>query len=137
MKIKSIITIFAIIFIYSQSHAGAVITRFNAETGVDKVELKWYVSAESDVKGYKLYRSFDNINYTEVKFIEVDAAQSFEKTYKFIDDTVFKSNGRSYYYKLDIITTTDQAIPYDNILTVSPQISSTRHTWGSIKAMFR
>ncbi len=121
----------------SLAYGGAVITDFRAETALNRVELKWVVSYESNVKGYELLRSRDGSNYDKVAFVAATPEQTGEKTYSHVDDKVFKSSGNTYYYKLRIVENDNSKIEYDQVCTVSPQISATRHTWGSIKAMFR
>jgi hypothetical protein len=127
-----------IILAFSLAYGGAVITDFRAETALNRVELKWVVSYESNVKGYELLRSRDGSHYDEqVAFVDATPEQAGEKTYSYVDDKVFKSSGNTYYYKLRIVENDNSKIEYDQVCTVSPQISATRHTWGSIKAMFR
>ena len=117
--------------------AGALISEFRAEPGFNQVELKWIVTVETDVKGYRVMRSHDRVSFEEIAFVDAKGAHHGERTYTYIDDKVFKPSGNTYYYKLVILQTDEQAIEYDKVCSVSPQISSARHTWGSIKAMFR
>ncbi|MBN1542675.1 hypothetical protein JW992_11065 [candidate division KSB1 bacterium] len=104
---------------------------------MNRVELKWVVTHESQIKGYRIYRSLDTSTFTLLDFVPCRDAESGEKTYTFVDETVFKPNGNTYRYKLAVIDTGEDELFYDRIVTVNPQISSARHTWGSIKAMFR
>jgi hypothetical protein len=118
--------------------AGAVISVFTGEPGYNQVKLKWIVTAESNVKGYQILRSFDNLSYENIAFVQASASGAGEKTYSYIDKTVFKPNGRVCYYKLGIVDSgTESVTRHEKTVVVSPQISAARHTWGSIKAMFR
>ncbi|HOX87206.1 MAG TPA: hypothetical protein PKW76_13405 [bacterium] len=117
--------------------AGAIISEFRAEPGTNRVELKWIVAHESMTRGYRIYRGMDGASFDALDFIPCKEGANGEKTYTYIDETVFKSSGNIFYYKLAVVNSDDAELFYDRILTVAPQISSARHTWGSIKAMFR
>jgi hypothetical protein len=129
---------FMSLFVCSLVFGGAVVKDFQGEAGMNQVKLKWVVSAESDLKGYKILRSYDGTTFQEIALIEPKSESTIEKSYIYIDRTVFKSNGHTWYYKLQIVNMTDgSATDYDQVVIVSPQVSSARQTWGSIKAMFR
>ena len=117
--------------------SGAVVNDFRAETGLNQVEIKWTVTAESNLKGYRVLRSTDDVDYRKITFVEAKGVQGGERTYKYIDRSVFKSSDRVYYYKIQFINLDETATDYSQTVKVSPQISSSRRTWGSIKAMFR
>ena len=104
---------------------------------MNRVELKWVVTAESSLQGYRVLRSLDGASYKEIGFVNAEGVRGSEKSYKYIDNSVFKPSGRTFYYKIQFVNTNGSTDNYEKIVTVSPQISSTRHTWGSIKAMFR
>lgn len=117
--------------------AGAVISDFRAEAGLNRVELKWIVTAESNLRGYQLLRSMDGANFEALAFVPVKLEQSGEKTYTYIDKSVFKGAGHSFYYKLQLVNSDGSTTDFERVVSSTPQISATRHTWGSIKAMFR
>jgi hypothetical protein len=118
--------------------AGAVVKDFHGEAGFNLVTLKWIVTAEIDLKGYQILRSFDGTSFSDIAFIKSKSEEGGEKSYTYIDRSVFKTEGRTCYYKLRMVNLSDETTTdYEQVVTVSPQISATRHTWGSIKAMFR
>ena len=130
--------IFAVILFYSSIMlAGAVISEFRGESGMNQVELKWVVTAEQNLKGYDILRSMDGSTYHKIAFVAAEGVSGNEKTYKYIDKSVFKLSDRTYYYKIQFVNGDGSINNYDKIITVSPQISSARQTWGSLKAMFR
>ncbi len=59
------------------------------------------------------------------------------KEYSYEDKSIFKSENRTFYYRIVVIDPQKKVITSSEIKQVSPQISGIRHTWGSIKAMFR
>ncbi len=134
---RSTLILFTLITCTSLVFAGAVIESFHANTSLNKVELKWTVKAEDNVDNYTILRSLDQVKYKELKEIKAKWNDKKEHTYTWIDDKVFKSQGNTFYYKIKIINNDGSTVEHDKVLEVSPQISATRHTWGSIKAMFR
>ncbi|MBC7187363.1 MAG: hypothetical protein H5U38_10050 [Calditrichaeota bacterium] len=117
--------------------AGAVISRFEAEPGLNKVTLRWTTAAESNLKGFEIERGLDGKSFQAVAFVEAAGNSSSPRDYAYEDRTVFKSSGNTYYYRLKLVNFDGSFVYYDKVVSVSPQISSVRHTWGSIKAMFR
>jgi hypothetical protein len=118
--------------------AGSIITSFTGDPGYNRVELKWVVTAESGLKGYYVLRSLDDTSFDKVSNL-IPAGktdESTEQTYHYVDTSVFKQTGRTFYYKLQIVNKDGSTSEYGH-LVISPQISSARETWGSIKAMFR
>lgn len=118
--------------------AGSIISSFTGETGLNRVELKWVVTAESNLRGYYVLRSLDDTSYEKISSLIAAVKTDLlnEHTYSYVDASVFKQTGRTFYYKLQILDKDGATSEYGH-LVVSPQISSARETWGSIKAMFR
>jgi hypothetical protein len=127
----------ALLILTSISFAGVVISKFEAEAGHNKVILKWTTTAESDLKGFEIERSFDNKYFQNIGFVEGAGNSSTPRDYTFEDKSIFKSLTTTFYYKLKIVDKDGSYTYYDKVLTIIPQVSSARHTWGSIKAMFR
>ena len=128
------------IFLVSLLFADAVIREFRAEPGVNRVQLYWKVTLESNVKGYRVERGFDPTHLSTLAFVNatedpVDPAQG--KLYHYVDQTVFKGDGRSFYYQIVVVDMQNREVTRTYVREVSPKISAVRHTWGSIKAMFR
>lgn len=142
MVIKNTINILKLLFliiVFSQSNlkAGVTISDFRAESEVNQVILNWTARAESDVKTYEILRSTDGNNFEKVGIVTPFNNGQEENKYKYFDRSVFKTTGRTYYYRLKIVDSNGQATIYGETVSISPQISSVRHTWGSLKAMFR
>ena len=120
--------------------ADAVIDEFRIDPGMNKVILSWKVTVEINVKGYKVQRGFEANQLVGLDFVEVtpwglQPASSNMGTYT--DKSIFKHAGRTFYYRINVIDTQDKVVATSPVHQVSPQISAVRHTWGSIKAMFR
>lgn len=137
MSVRVRVALLLCVFIISVQ-AGSIITSFTGEPGYNRVELKWVVTAESGLKGYYVLRSLDDTSFDKVSTM-IPAGktdESTEQTYHYVDTSVFKQTGRTFYYKLQIVNKDGSTSEYGH-LVISPQISSARETWGSIKAMFR
>lgn len=118
----------------------SVIKEFRAEPGMNKVYLAWYVSLETDINGYKVLKGFDPTQLRSLEFINATSETippGSTKKYEYTDKSVFKSDGRSYYYQIAVMNKDGQIVTSTEIREVSPNVSAVRHTWGSIKAIFR
>lgn len=136
------LSIFAFLSILSAALClgDSVVKEFRAEPGMNKVYLAWKVSLESDIGGYKVLRGFAATELRNLEFVASTpeiVPPGGTKSYSFIDQSVFKNDGRSYYYQIVVANSQGETITTTEIREVSPQISAVRHTWGSIKAMFR
>jgi hypothetical protein len=129
--------IFALLFSNSLLFGGAIISTFQGEAGYNQVELKWIVTAENSLHSYQILRSLDNREFETIATVNSKKEESGEKTYIFLDRSVFKPTNHEFYYKLRLVNEDGTATEYDKVLRLTPQISSARQTWGSIKAMFR
>ncbi|MDZ7289910.1 MAG: hypothetical protein ONB42_08235 [candidate division KSB1 bacterium] len=133
--------LFGIMTSLSLVFAGAVITEFRGEPGFNKVTLKWVTESETNLKGFDIQRALadqeQEFEKNKIAFVEAKGTGFGKTEYVYEDNTVFKSLGRTYYYRLKIVDKNGQSTAYSQVVSVSPTISSTRQTWGSIKAMFR
>jgi hypothetical protein len=123
--------------LWSVLFAGAVVSEFRAEPGRNKVTLKWTSEAEINLKGFEIERGLSKTDLQKIDFLEAKGNATAKTEYSYEDNTVFKAEGRVYYYRLKIVNKDGSTSLYDNIIEVNPVISSARATWGSIKAMFR
>ena len=129
--IKFYILIFAIAG--SLLFANSTISSFVAQDGGNKVILKWTSTTETDVDCYEIERSLDLRNFTKIGKV---AAQG-PSDYTYVDKAVFKLNTTQFYYRLRIVNTGGANQIYWKTISVKPNISGIKHTWGSLKAMFR
>ncbi|RKY80223.1 hypothetical protein DRQ15_04995 [candidate division KSB1 bacterium] len=121
--------------------ADAVIIEFKSEPGFNKVYLSWKVIHESNIKGYQIQRSLNGVNFSPVDFVprsREQASPENPKTYQYVDRSVYKPIGYTFYYRLGIVESqSSKVVAFSQIVMVTPNVSGVRHTWGSIKAMFR
>ena len=134
---KAGFTLFVLFIIAGSVFSGAVIDNFKANTSLNQVELEWTVKSEYNVKEYKILRSLDKTSFEEIDRVAAEYNDRGEHTYTYVDDKIFKSQGNTFYYKLEIVHSNGTVSAYGELITVSTQTSSSRHTWGSLKAMFR
>ncbi len=128
------------IFGLSAVFAGAIVTGFRGEPGLNKVTLKWNSEGENNLKAFEVQRAIINqdqeLEKNRIATLEAKGNAQNRSEYVYEDNSVFKTTGRTYYYRLKIVDQ-DGRFTYSPVITVSPTISSARQTWGSIKAMFR
>jgi hypothetical protein len=136
-----LVTAVSILASLSLVAAGTVITEFRGEPGYNKVTLKWHSEGEQNLKGFEIQRALTDqvqeLEKNKIGFVDAKGTTLGKTEYVYEDNTVFKTSGRTYYYRLIIFDKDGQSTPYHQIISVSPTISSARQTWGSIKAMFR
>jgi len=112
--------------------ANAVIVEFRAEPSIDKTILYWKTGEEKDVEIFMVERSLDNQSYIKIGEVEPKGSNS---EYQFIDENLSETQN-IFYYRLKI-QNTDGSFQITEPVTVIPNISSIKRTWGSIKALFR
>ena len=141
MKVIKFLIIVCIFFsLITFSFGGAVIKEFRINPGFNKVDLVWKMSLESNIKGYKIQRGFSQTQLSDLDFLNAkpgDISPGTTKNYEYTDKSIFKSENRTFYYKIIVLDNQNKPVTSSSVVQVSPQISAVRHTWGSIKAMFR
>ncbi len=133
----SIFALVAIVGGLSLVFAGAVVTGFKGEPGFNKVILRWSSEGENNLKGFDIERGLTDQQFEKIGSVDAKGGPNEKKEYIYEDNTVFKTTGRIYYYRLKIVDKDGQTTTYSQAISVAPTISSARQTWGSIKAMFR
>lgn len=126
----SIITFFSIVF------ANAVIIDFKGEERTNLVVLKWTTLNEVDCKEFVIERSMDKLTFEKRGTVKATNT-SERKEYQFEDKSVFRTTANTFHYRLKIINIDGSEVIYSKLVTVTPATTIGRHTWGSIKAMFR
>jgi len=138
--IKFFIITFVIFSLITISFGGSVIKEFRIDPGFNKVHLVWKVSVESNIKGYKIQRGFSQTQLSDLDFLNAkpgDISPGTTKDYEYTDKSIFKNENRTFYYRIVVLDNQQKPVTSSEVKQVSPQISAVRHTWGSIKAMFR
>jgi hypothetical protein len=112
------------------------IREFTARRENGAVVLKWITEDESNVQQFNIERKTNTTDWLKIGTKHAYGNSSSMQEYIFIDNNIFKTNQSNFYYRLIIVTKDGQSIPYETIETISGS-SGIKHTWGSIKAMFR
>jgi len=101
------------------------------------VILEWSTSKEINLDHFVIARSTDGTHWTEINELKSQEGNSFtRRDYRYIDNTVFKTSTGTFSYKLSGVDKNGTIYEYPVIENVSVS-SGIKHTWGSIKAMFR
>lgn len=129
--------IISLLFLVSTClYATVQIVEFSARRIDNVVVLEWATELESSVNHFNIERSTDNIYWNNIGKKSAIGNSTTKQYYSFNDNSVFKSNQSTFYYRLTVVYEDGQTESYDVIASVSGN-SGIRHTWGSIKAMFR
>jgi hypothetical protein len=130
---KKLFQVLLILSIIGTSLAGAFMEYFHARSEGENVKLEWKTSEESNLKNFVIERKTQQSSYVDISSILPKGNNSF---YSYVDASVYKSSDYVFTYRLRIVDA-DQKISYSSEVSVSPNISGVKRTWGSIKAMFR
>jgi len=105
----------------------------------DKILLSWETTNEQNLDQFQIERSTDGKSFFAIAYVD---AKKKPSQYEFVDESVFAKpvsgadDNRQYSYRLKLLYG-DQTSKYTKTVLVTPLISQTRHTWGSIKALFK
>ena len=113
------------------------IVEFHARREFNYAVLEWATEKEEDLQKFVIQRSTDNMNWTTIDEVKPQPGEfTSKRTYTYIDKSIFKNSISTFYYRLLIVNKNGQSTPHSVIVSISGN-SGIKHTWGSIKAMFR
>jgi hypothetical protein len=127
---------FIIAFLFgaaSVALAGAEIIEFEAFSLGDRCQLIWRTGQETNFEMFVVERSSDGSRFLPVGTVEPQGSYS---NYQYTDVSPLAQSSRVFFYRLKMLDK-DQSFDYSVVREVSLVFSALRHTWGSIKAMFR
>lgn len=115
--------------------AGAFLEYFQGRSEGDNVVLEWKTRSESNVRSFEVVRKAGAAgDYVTIATVEPRGGNA---TYQYVDRSAYKESGTTYTYRLKINDNGSTQVAWSNEVSVSPNVSSVKRTWGSIKAMFR
>jgi len=129
---KLYLAVFPALFIITV-YAGAYLTAFRAYSESDNVRIEWETGNETNINYFAIERKTPQSDYIEIDRIDARGSNSF---YSYLDESAYKQNDLIFIYRLKIVGT-DGSVSRSEEITVTPNISGFKRTWGSIKAMFR
>jgi hypothetical protein len=113
------------------------VTGFTARKENNKVILEWSTEFESGLEKFIIHRSTNNVSWLSIGEVKPPTENSTSpRNYRYVDNSIYKNNSSNFYYKLLMIDKNGQTTSYHVIVSIGGN-SGIRHTWGSIKAMFR
>ena len=122
-----------VLFVIATAFGGAYLDYFQGASDGDNVRLEWKTGDETNVNHFALERKTLQTSFTEIATIEPKGSNSL---YTYMDQSVYKPTDMIFVYRLKIVDN-DNKVSYSSEISVSHSISGVKHTWGSIKAMFR
>ena len=125
--------IFTLFIIVSSGIAGALLDYFHAQNEGDNVKLEWKTTTETNLADFIVQRKTPDSQFSDLSSIRPTGNNS---VYSYIDQAAYKMTNPVFVYRLKIVDR-DGLYAYSSEVSVSPNISGVKRTWGSIKAMFR
>ena len=122
-----------VLFVIATAFGGAYLDYFHGESSGDNVRLEWKTGDENNLDYFAVERKTLQTSFTEIASVEPKGSNSI---YTYVDQSVYKPTDTIFIYRLKIVDN-DNQVSYSSEITVSHSISGVKHTWGSIKAMFR
>lgn len=130
---KAFSGIILILVLVATVFAGVILNDFRARSEGENIRLEWETGEESNLLNFKIERKTPESAFVEIATVPAKGNNSY---YSYLDESVYKSNNLIFIYRLKV-TESSGITSYSNTISVSPNISGLRRTWGSIKAMFR
>lgn len=132
MKI-TIKNILPVLFVIATAFGGAYLDYFQGSSDGDNVRLEWKTGDENNLNHFAIERKTLQTSFLEIASINPKGSNSL---YTYVDQSAYKANDMIFIYRLKIVDN-DNLVSYSSEITVSHSVSGVKHTWGSIKAMFR
>ena len=116
------------------------IKNFTAKSNGTNIYIQWESSDEINISDYRIERSLNGIEFSEIKLIK---ANGYASKYDATDNEAYlKGNGekntilsKKYFYRIKIIR--NNSFTYSDPVEVAHSTNVAKRTWGMIKEMFR
>ncbi len=105
----------AYLAVINNSTVPVELTSFSAINEKGKVRLNWATATETNNSGFKVERSVDKKNFSQIGFVEGKGTTAEKSNYKFVDKSITNGN---YFYRLKQINF-DGSFEYSKIVEVS------------------
>jgi hypothetical protein len=129
------IKILLVLAVATVAFAGiGIIDYFQVRTSQDNVIIEWKSGTESNIDHYSIERKTPQQNYFEIVTVPPKGSNQF---YSYTDQSIYKAQDVLFVYRLKIVYNDNTTPVETGEVSVSPNISGVKRTWGSIKAMFR
>ena len=139
MRPKSTFFLIALLIIPIILLSAIRITDFHGRRENNTVVLEWTTVEENGIKQFNVERTSDlnSPNWISIGNIQAKGESSTQQLYSFRDTNIFKTtNQGNFYYRLAILDNSNNITYHDVIVSITGN-SGIKHTWGSLKAMFR
>ncbi|MBN2417277.1 hypothetical protein JXO52_15680 [bacterium] len=121
----------------SLAFATTIVSEFHVRTIETNLRrLEWKTQQESDLREFRIQRSTNQQDWSLIGTVPAlqDGASSHD--YMFDDTRILKTETTTLYYKLVLVDLQGNTTDHHAIASTAG-VSGIRHTWGSLKAMFR
>ncbi len=125
-----------ILLALAAGRAATRVSEFYATRDQSAVVLVWSTEEESNLARFEIERSSDRTRWIHIGKTAASGDSWQRRTYSYRDNTIFKTGVNTLYYRLILVDRSGNSQVFDVIASAEGQ-SGIKHTWGSIKAMFR
>jgi len=112
------------------------IVDFHARRDNQTIILEWATEQESGLSKFHVHRRIDQSNWTVIASLTAKGHTTTRNQYSYTDATIYKTQLASCYYRLEVELEDGSKTLHQTIASAAG-MSGIRHTWGSLKAMFR
>lgn len=130
---KLYLAVFLFIIFIVTLFAEAYLRDFRGFSEGDNVRIEWETAEESNLNHFTIERRTPQSSFIEIATIQPKGSNSF---YSYLDESAYKQNDFIFIYQIKIVDNSG-SITRSSEISVTPNISGFKRTWGSIKAMFR
>jgi hypothetical protein len=130
------VKIFLFLIFVSVAYSYAQVNYFSATSDAGNVKLAWTTADESNINHFSIQRKTpQQSSFIEIGIVQQNAGNNHNYTYE--DQSLYKLNDVVFTYRIVSVNKDNSTSVYPHDISVSPNISGIKRTWGSIKAMFR
>lgn len=131
------VTALVVLICISAAAATTIISEFHVRTIESNLRrLEWKTSREANLKEFKIQRSANKTDWTDIGTVPAKNDGLSSHDYQFDDTRIYKNELTTLSYKLILVDLQGRESEHPAIASTAG-ISGIRHTWGSLKAMFR
>ncbi|MCK5147123.1 hypothetical protein KAR48_10235 [bacterium] len=112
------------------------ITAFEASKENNTITLNWTIEQESGLIKFNIHRKIGQSNWVTIGSVPSKNLTETSIDYSFKDSNIWKTQNSACYYRLEM-ELQGGIKKMHTIIASASGMSGIRHTWGSLKAMFR
>lgn len=130
-------TFIVVLACVSLAFAATIVSDFHVRTIEPNLRrLEWKTRQEENLKEFRIERSANQEDWSLIGTVPASRDGGSSHDYTFDDTRIQKTETTTLYYKLILVDLQGNTTHHPAIVSTAG-VSGIRHTWGSLKAMFR